>query len=151
MIAKAVIAMKTTSNGLSTESSQASHADSPTTASSQTSAGVKQQIVVTIVPMIPSLRRLLRCMARSVVHVPLLLAACSSGSPKYTPDEPGSFRVYCDKSSLRWNSCYQQADRLCGEKGYQIVSEDNDGAPATTTNPYEVPVIGGSMVIRCNP
>jgi hypothetical protein len=51
---------------------------------------------------------------------------------------------------LRWNACYQAADRVCGEKGYQIVNENHDGMPATTTDVYDVPVIGGSIVIRCN-
>jgi hypothetical protein len=58
--------------------------------------------------------------------------------------------VHCDQSSLRWNSCYQTAERVCGEKGYQIVAEDGSAMPTVTTNTYEVPVIGGSMVIRCN-
>lgn len=150
MTAKTVIAMNTTSSGISTESSQASQADNPRAASNTTSAGVKQQIAVMIVPTIPSLRRLFVCMVRRVVYVPLVLAACSSGSQKYTPNDTDSFTVHCNQSSLRWNSCYEQADRVCGEKGYQIVSEDGDAMPATTTNVYEVPVIGGSMVIRCN-
>jgi hypothetical protein len=30
------------------------------------------------------------------------------------------------------------------------VSEPDGGAPTATTNIYEVPVIGDSMVIRCN-
>ena len=150
MNANTVMAMKTTSNGIRTGSSQASQADKPTEVSKATRAGVKQQIPVMTVPAIPSLRRFLRCMTCSLVYAPLLLGACSSGSSKYTPDESGSFTVYCDQSSLRWNSCYETAERLCGEKGYQIVSDDSGGIPATTTNIYEVPVIGGSMVIRCN-
>ena len=80
----------------------------------------------------------------------LVLAGCGSASDKYTPDGSGSFTVHCDKSSLRWNSCYEKAARLCGENGYQIVSENDNAMPAATTNIYEVPVIGGSMVIRCN-
>ena len=151
MIANTVIAMKTTSNGIRTESSQASQADSPTVVSRTTSSGVKQQTAVTTVPMIPRARRFFLRMAHPVVCFPLLVAACSSGAPKYTPDETGSFTVHCNRSSLRWNACYETAERVCGEKGYQVVSEDSDGVPATTTNIYEVPVIGGSMVIRCNP
>lgn len=89
-------------------------------------------------------------MARLVAYAALLLTACSSGSNKSTPDETGSFTVNCNQSSLRWNSCYETAERLCGEKGYQIVSEDRSAMPTATTNIYEVPVIGGSMVIRCN-
>ena len=80
----------------------------------------------------------------------LVLAGCGSASDKHTPDDSGSFTVHCDKSTLRWNSCYEKAARLCGENGYQIVSENDNAMPAATTNIYEVPVIGGSMVIRCN-
>ncbi len=93
-------------------------------------------------------------MTRRSVCVPLLLAAalvgCSATSSKDTPDDSGSFTVHCNKSSLRWNACYNKAARLCGENGYQIVSEDDSTMPTTTTSIYEVPVIGGSMVIRCN-
>jgi hypothetical protein len=89
-------------------------------------------------------------MAHPIVCLPLILAACSTGAPKYTPDDSGNFTVHCNQSSLRWNACYETAGRVCGEKGYQVVSEDSDGVPATTTNIYEVPIIGGSMVIRCN-
>ena len=93
-------------------------------------------------------------MTRRLVYAPLLLAAalvgCSATSSNHTPDGSGSFTVHCNKSSLRWNECYNKAARLCGETGYQIVSEDNSTMPTATTSIYEVPVIGGSMVIRCN-
>ena len=52
--ANAVMAMNTTSNGIRSESSQANQADSPAAASSRTSAGVKPQIAVIIVPAIPN-------------------------------------------------------------------------------------------------
>lgn len=142
--------MKTSSNGIRTGSSQASQADKPTAASRTTSSGVKQQMAVTTVPTIPSARRFFLRMAHPIVCLPLILAACSTGAPKYTPDDSGNFTVHCNQSSLRWNACYETAERVCGEKGYQVVSEDSDGVPATTTNIYEVPIIGGSMVIRCN-
>lgn len=78
-------------------------------------------------------------------------SACSATSDEYTPDEPGYFTVHCNQSSLRWNACYEKAATLCGENGYTIVSEDDSAMPATTTDIYEVPVIGDSIVIRCNP
>ena len=81
----------------------------------------------------------------------IVVAGCSPTSDKHTPDDSGNFTVHCNKSSLRWNECYDKAARLCGENGYQIVSEDDSAIPTATTNIYEVPVIGGSMVIRCNP
>ena len=88
------------------------------------------------------------------VYAPLLLVAvlvgCSTTSNDHTLDGSGNFTVHCNKSSLRWNECYNKAARLCGENGYQIVSEDNSAVPTASTNIYDVPVIGGSMVIRCN-
>lgn len=58
--------------------------------------------------------------------------------------------MHCNQSALRWNACYEKAADLCGEKGYRIVSDDDSAMPAATTNIYEVPVIGDSIVIRCN-
>lgn len=93
-------------------------------------------------------------MTRRPVYAPLLLAAvlvgCGATSSNFAPDGSGNFTVHCNQSSLRWNECYDRAARLCGENGYQIVSEDDSAMPVTTTNIYEVPIIGGSMTIRCN-
>ncbi len=93
-------------------------------------------------------------MAHRLVYTPLLLAAvlvaCSATSSDYISNGSGNFTVHCNQSSLRWNECYDRAARLCGENGYQIVSEDDSAMPVTTTNIYEVPIIGGSMMIRCN-
>jgi hypothetical protein len=94
-------------------------------------------------------------MSRRYIYALSLLAAVMSGcSPppgKRAPDDAGSVRVHCNKSSLRWDACYEMAANVCGEKGYQIVSDDDNTMPTATTNVNEVPVIGGSLVIRCNP
>jgi len=152
--AKIDIAMNTTSNGINTESSQASQADSPTAASTTTSAGVKQQIAVTRVPTIPNCRRCFFVMNHAIVCMLALLAVavagCATPSRKHTPDDPDNITVHCNKSTLRWNACYEAAADLCGEQGYQIVSDGSGEMPEVSVNSYEVPVIGESMVIRCN-
>ena len=93
-------------------------------------------------------------LTRHGIYAPLLLAAviagCGSSPDTHTRDDPGSIRVYCNKSSLRWNACYEKAANVCGKKGYQIVGEDDSAIPTTTANANEVAVIGGSLVIRCN-
>ncbi len=90
-------------------------------------------------------------MNHRILCTALLVSAVSAGCGSVqTPDEPGSFTVHCNKSDLRWNACYETAANLCGESGYQIVSEDGGTLPVVTANSNEVPVIGGSMVIRCN-
>ena len=146
--------MNTTSKGIRTESSQTSQADSPRTESDTTRAGVKQQMAVTMVPAMPNWRSRFFVMNHSpvllTVFLAALLAACGAPSAKNTPNDPDSITLHCNKSSLRWNACYEAAANLCGEKGYQIVSEASGGMPVVTTNSYEVPVIGESLVIRCN-
>ena len=90
-------------------------------------------------------------MRRRMLYTALLLSAVSTGcGPARAPDDTDSFTVHCNKSALRWNACYEKAAGLCGEKGYQIVSEDGGAMPTVTINSNEVPVIGGSIVIRCN-
>ena len=146
--------MNTTSNGNNSESSQVSQAAKPTPASNMTSAGVKQQIAVRIVPAIPNCRRCLgfmnHCIATLVLLSAATLAGCNTESEKGTPLPPGAVTVHCNRSSLRWDACYQAAADLCGTKGYQIISGGDSDAPTVTTNTYEVPVIGDAMVIRCN-
>lgn len=93
-------------------------------------------------------------MNQSIVYALPLVAAfivgCSTQPPENTRNDDGSITVHCNKSSLRWNACYQTAATLCMGKGYQIVSEDSSEMPIVTTNANEVPVIGGAMRIRCN-
>jgi hypothetical protein len=150
--AKTDTAMNTTSNGINTGSSQASQAESPTAASTTTSAGVKQQIAVTRVPTIPNRSKCFFVMNHAIVCMLALLAVagCATPSRKHTPDDPDNITVHCNKSTLRWNACYEAAADLCGEKGYQIVSDASGEMPEVSVNSYEVPVIGESMVIRCN-
>ena len=78
------------------------------------------------------------------------LAGCGSAAETHSSDDPGNFTVHCNKSELHWNACYETAANVCGDKGYQIVRESDSAFPTATTNSYDVPVIGGSMVIRCN-
>ena len=65
-------------------------------------------------------------------------------------DDSGAITVHCNSSSLRWNACYEAAADVCGQRGYQIVTGPRNGTPSVTANANEVPVIGDSMVIRCN-
>jgi hypothetical protein len=94
-------------------------------------------------------------MSHRVLYALLLLVTvmtgCSAPPDKHTPENTGSVRVHCNKSSLRWDACYEMAANVCGKKGYQIVSDDDGAMPTVTTNTNDVPVIGGSLVIRCNP
>ena len=154
MAANTVIATNTISRGISTASSHASQAESPMAPRTTTSAGVKQQMAVTTVPTMPKERSCLRRMLGLARWTPLLaiaLAGCGASKEDYTRDASGAVVIHCDRSELRWNACYDKAARLCGEAGYQIVGESEGGAPTATTNVYEVPVIGGSLIIRCNP
>ena len=93
-------------------------------------------------------------MSHHSIFAPLLLtaaiAACGATPNKHTADDPDSIKVHCNKSSLRWDACYDMAANVCGDKGYQIVGEDDSTMPTTTANANEVAVIGGYLVIRCN-
>lgn len=88
---------------------------------------------------------------RALFIVFAALGACAAPQDASTPADGKAFTLHCNQSELRWDACYQKAARVCGERGYQIVSDGSGGVPATATNVYEVPVIGGEMVIRCNP
>ena len=80
----------------------------------------------------------------------VILAGCGAGGEKSIADDTGAITVHCNSSSLRWNACYEAAANVCGQRGYQIVHDGAASMPTVTTNAMEVPVIGDSMVIRCN-
>jgi len=81
----------------------------------------------------------------------VVLTACGAPQDAATPDARGAFNLHCNQSELRWNACYQKAARVCGERGYQVVSDERSALPSGATDIFEVPIIGGAMVIRCNP
>ena len=112
---------------------------------------MKQQIAVTTMPRVRSCLRSVTGRDLWTALLLVALAGCGASSEDHARDASGAVVIHCNRSDLRWNACYDKAARLCGEAGYQIVGEPEGGAPTATTNIYEVPVIGGSLVIRCNP
>ena len=93
---------------------------------------------------------MIRSIESTLLLSAIVIAGCSAGAGKPVIDETGAITVHCNTSSLRWNACYEAAANVCGQRGYQIVSGPRGGTPSVTTNANEVPVIGDSMVIRCN-
>lgn len=70
----------------------------------------------------------------------LTLAGCAATSdPVRTPSGAAGFALDCTNSST-WQACYEKASELCGDRGYQVVTQDSD------VEGYLIPVYGGGVV-----
>jgi hypothetical protein len=81
----------------------------------------------------------------------LMLAACGGGAPsegiKLNDNSPG-YRITCGGAFSSVNDCYEQAGKLCGAKGYSVVSESDITPPSDSD--YFWNAAAHQSVIRCN-
>lgn len=63
---------------------------------------------------------------RYLIPVALLLASCATPEPTYLADGRKGYTVDCSGSMNDWNVCLKKAGKICGEKGYDIVSTTNE-------------------------
>ena len=59
------------------------------------------------------------------------LVGCATSSAIYTEDGLPGYAVDCSGDGLGWTSCYEEASKVCGEKGYLIIQKDTDGDMTT--------------------
>jgi hypothetical protein len=87
-------------------------------------------------------------MKTTIASVTLILAACTTSQPLYTPDGHAGQAIRCAGTINSWNGCYQRAGEICGKRGYDILQQSGEngfvasGDFASTTN-------NRTMVIKC--
>ena len=56
----------------------------------------------------------------------LIASACATSRQAYTPDGKKGYTIDCSGSALNWGMCYEEAGRLCKEKGYDVLAKEGD-------------------------
>lgn len=59
----------------------------------------------------------------------LVLAGCATATATYLPDGRKGHSLNCSGAALNWGMCETKAGEICREKGYDVVSAQQDGAP----------------------
>jgi hypothetical protein len=83
-----------------------------------------------------------------VLAVVSALVGCATASKTYTPDGRQGYVIDCSGQALTWGKCYEKAGDLCGNTGYDILSQTGDQG-ATVAGIYGASVITRSLFIAC--
>jgi hypothetical protein len=55
-----------------------------------------------------------------------LLTGCASASKTYGPDGREAYTLTCSGAARSWSNCYAKAGKICGTKGYDVLSQNGD-------------------------
>ena len=67
-----------------------------------------------------------RTMKRLAISATLVLTACVSSQPIYTADGRQGQAIRCSGKLGSWNGCYERAGEICGKRGYDILSQNEE-------------------------
>lgn len=78
------------------------------------------------------------------------LSACATATPTYLPDGRAGTSINCSGANLSWADCERKAGDLCKERGYDVASATQDGAPFAfgTATARSGQVSAGTVVTR---
>jgi len=85
-----------------------------------------------------------------VFLVLLLTGGCATSSKTYGPDGREAFVLNCSGLARTWGMCYEEAGKLCGTRGYEVINTLSAGGAV-------VGAYGGgsvmqkNLVIQCKP
>ncbi len=72
-----------------------------------------------------------------------LLSSCATASKTYTADGRVSYSISC---SGDWGACYKKAGKICGVRGYDVLSKSGDRGATISANQFGT--YGGSVITR---
>lgn len=82
----------------------------------------------------------------------LFVVGCAVSSKVYLPSGEQGYSITCKGTALTWGDCYQEAGRLCGYRGYEVIAKSNDRDTSVIANKYGL-YSGSSeqrnMLIKC--
>jgi hypothetical protein len=78
----------------------------------------------------------------------LMLTGCATSDPVRLPSGAAGFALDCTNSTT-WQGCHEKARELCGEGGYQIVTQDA-GVEGFIINGTGGTYSTREMMIACN-
>lgn len=81
-----------------------------------------------------------------------LLAGCTTAKPVYLQDGRQGHVVDCSGTARNWSHCQAKAGELCGARGYEVLSNDQQNSFVHNTafgNNQVIPTASRSMMIAC--
>ncbi len=80
----------------------------------------------------------------------LVLSGCGAGMAKiYLPDGTQGYRVTCGGAVRSMGTCYEEAGKICGERGYVDLGNSQESTPANLGNgPFLI--TSRELLFRCN-
>ncbi len=82
----------------------------------------------------------------------LALSSCATAKKTYTSDGREGYTITCSGQALSWGECYQKAGEICGNKGYDTLSQSGDQGSTVVANQFGLyggAVITRSLVVAC--
>lgn len=80
------------------------------------------------------------------------LSGCATADKIYTSDGRIGYSISCNGEVLDWGACYKKAGKICGARGYDVLSKSGNKGSTFSANQYGAyggSVIYRSMVIAC--
>ncbi len=91
-----------------------------------------------------------------VLFLVVLISACVISREVYTSTGHLGHRIECSGNTLGWGQCLEKADKLCGEKRYEVLHSSDDQARISTDAGSGSSSMGGvvriqhrNMIIEC--
>ena len=88
----------------------------------------------------------------SVLLYSVVLSACASSSKTHLADGSLGYSINCSGSMLNWDSCYERAERLCGEQGFSVREKTGEEGLTVKSDHSTLnrgSIVHRSMVIQC--
>lgn len=78
------------------------------------------------------------------------ISGCATAKPTYLPDGRAGNSINCSGTALSWADCERKAGDLCKERGYDVASATQDGAPFAfgTATANSGQLSAGTMITR---
>ena len=88
-------------------------------------------------------------MKNIILFIPVLclLCGCVYSKDVYTSDGDLAYNIVCGGTLNSWDNCYTKAGKICKEKGYEVLKQDE--------SQYDIPLNPGqrgvnrNLIIRC--
>ena len=83
----------------------------------------------------------------------LIVGGCATASRTYLPSGAEGHSITCSGSVLTWGHCYEKAGELCGQRGYEVITQSGEQGAVAAAGQFGA--FGGStfirnMLIKCN-
>lgn len=82
-----------------------------------------------------------------------ILQGCAISKQITGPDGKAALTIDCSGWAMTWGACLEEAGKLCGSSGYNLVLAHNESGQITNFGQFglmSTPAMQRVMVIKCN-